>query len=275
MRQFLAGLALAVALATPSHSYFEYGSERMPFEVQMLQGYKMSDGSRMAAIQISLSPGWYTYWRIPGEAGIPTQLSWSPKGSNLKGLTPIWPHPKIIDSYGVPSFGYKGRVILPLLITPHDPEKAMKLAGTLDFGVCKEVCIPASERIDMVFHPAGEQAESLIKAAVRETEGFRNPKGVKATCDIALDSGEIVVAAEITGGNLSGHSQFAVFELADGASDIWFPLARPATSNGAVLAKSAGQMFGGNPVAGIDRGLLRITLLGSKGMVELSGCPAP
>ena len=54
----------------------------------------------MAAVEIRLAPGWHTYWRVPGEAGIPPRFDWS-GSQNLAAVAYEWPRPEIIVSYGI------------------------------------------------------------------------------------------------------------------------------------------------------------------------------
>ncbi len=60
--------------------------------VDLLAGWREPDGSRIAAIAIDLAPGWYTYWRIPGEAGIAPRFDWS-RSRNLASVAAEWPRP--------------------------------------------------------------------------------------------------------------------------------------------------------------------------------------
>ena len=68
--------------------------------VGTLDGWRQPDGSRLAAVEIRLAPGWHTYWRVPGDAGIPPSFDWS-GSSNLASVAYEWPRPEIFDSFGM------------------------------------------------------------------------------------------------------------------------------------------------------------------------------
>ena len=56
----------------------------------VLTGWRMENGHHMAALRITLAPGWKTYWRAPGEAGIPPRFDWT-GSDNLSAVTVHWP----------------------------------------------------------------------------------------------------------------------------------------------------------------------------------------
>src|SRR3974390_3241401 len=75
-----------------------------------------------AGIEIRLKPGWHTYWRYPGDAGVPPRFDFS--GSrNVGAVTVLWPAPRRMAEQGLSIIGYTGDVILPLVIVPPDRAK--------------------------------------------------------------------------------------------------------------------------------------------------------
>ena len=104
-------------------------------------------------VQLDLDPGWKTYWRNPGDAGIPPRFDW--KGStNIKEPHLLWPAPeRMADDFGV-SIGYKHGTLLPVNIEPAQGGKPVKLALEVNYGVCADVCIPVTSRLDLELRPA-------------------------------------------------------------------------------------------------------------------------
>src|SRR5207302_11010161 len=95
-----------------------------------------------AGMEIRLAPGWKTYWRYPGDSGIPPRFDFS-KSRNVKSVTVRWPAPRrLADESGV-SIGYKHDVVFPLEITPQDAAKPVMLALKIDYAVCEKICVPA------------------------------------------------------------------------------------------------------------------------------------
>lgn len=115
-------------------------------------------------VEIVLTPGWKTYWRYPGDAGIPPRFDWS-GSTNLASVDVLYPAPRrITDGSGQTSIGYVGRVIFPLRIHPQDPSRPVLLRLKLDFATCEKLCIPAEAALSL-FVEAGSGDEPLIAQA--------------------------------------------------------------------------------------------------------------
>ena len=101
MKQTPTALLLALALTGPG---FAQSGPGVHADVDIIPGWRQDDGAHMAALRIKLDEGWKTYWRAPGEAGIPPSIDWS--GSvNLGDVGFHWPVPEVIVSNGVTTLG--------------------------------------------------------------------------------------------------------------------------------------------------------------------------
>ena len=86
----MSAIALTALMAIPI-----LASDHPPVSVEVLQGWELADGRRVAAIKLSLEDGWKTYWRAPGDSGIPPLFSW--KGArNIGQMQITWPQPKVV-----------------------------------------------------------------------------------------------------------------------------------------------------------------------------------
>ncbi len=111
-------------------------------------------------IRIELDEGWKTYWRNPGDAGIPPQFTWDsdvPTGA----IAVKFPVPSRFQDASGESIGYKDEVVFPVSVTPAAPSR-VKLHLKLFFAVCKDVCIPASAEAEIelgtaVLDPGGSR----------------------------------------------------------------------------------------------------------------------
>ena len=102
-----------------------------------------------AGVEIKLKEGWKTYWRYPGDSGVPPALDFS-KSQNLKAVTVRYPAPtRFPDGGGGNSIGYKGAVILPLHVVPQDASKPVTLNLKLDYAVCEKLCVPAEAKLEL------------------------------------------------------------------------------------------------------------------------------
>lgn len=96
-----------------------------------------------AGIEIRLAPKWKTYWRTPGDTGIPPYFDWS-GSENLKSAEVMYPIPaRYEDPIGI-TIGYKSQVTLPVLLTPIDPSKPIKLNLSAQYAICYDLCVPVS-----------------------------------------------------------------------------------------------------------------------------------
>jgi suppressor for copper-sensitivity B len=92
-------------------------------------------------LQLELAPGWKTYWRSPGDAGIPVTVDWS-ASTNLAALDIAWPAPQRFTLFGLDSFGYEDEVVLPLTARPVDAGKPLGLRLKVNYLLCEKICIP-------------------------------------------------------------------------------------------------------------------------------------
>ncbi|MBK5204800.1 MAG: thioredoxin family protein [Polaromonas sp.] len=94
-------------------------------------------------VQLTQQPEWHTYWKNPGDSGLPTRLEWTlPTGVTAGDIA--WPTPKKIRIGTLANYGYEGTVLLPVPLTVAPGFNAAQLDIQLKatWLVCKEVCIP-------------------------------------------------------------------------------------------------------------------------------------
>src|ERR1700743_246468 len=114
----------------------------------------IASGGDLAGFEIALSPGAITYWRDPGDAGLPPTLDFS-GSDNVASVEPEFPAPRRIkEADGDEAFGYDGGVLLPLRVKPRDPTKPATLKLNADFAVCEKVCLPAKAHLELRLPPA-------------------------------------------------------------------------------------------------------------------------
>lgn len=101
-----------------------------------------ASGALLAGLEIRLEPGFITYWRDPGDAGVPPTLSFA-GSTNLKSATLRYPAPRRLDEAGAVAFGYVGDVTFPILVEPVDPSRPVTLAVAVDYAACHDICLPA------------------------------------------------------------------------------------------------------------------------------------
>jgi len=118
-----------------------------------------------AGVEIKLKDGWKTYWRYPGDSGVPPLLDFS-KSQNLKAVVVRYPAPTLFsDGAGGNSIGYKGTVILPLHVVAQDASKPVTLNLKLDYAVCEKLCVPAEAKLELLLTGAETANEAALDAA--------------------------------------------------------------------------------------------------------------
>src|SRR5450631_2857577 len=110
-------------------------------------------GNGIAGVELQMPVGWKTYWRTPGDAGgVPPTFDWS-KSDNLASAKVLYPAPKRFSDRAGDTVGYKGTVVFPVELTPKDASKPIDLRLSMDYGVCKEICVPAEAALGLTVPP--------------------------------------------------------------------------------------------------------------------------
>src|SRR5271154_661687 len=122
-----------------------------------------SDGAYVAAAGIKLAPNAVTYWREPGDAGVPPKFSF--EGSeNVASAEVLFPAPNRIDEQGIEAFGYRGGVVFPIRVQAGDAAKPVHLVLTADYAVCENICLPEKSRAELVLPLTGDGTETAAIA---------------------------------------------------------------------------------------------------------------
>ncbi|MFH1067498.1 MAG: protein-disulfide reductase DsbD domain-containing protein [bacterium] len=104
------------------------------------------------ALHLKMEDGWHTYWKNPGDTGIPTSIQWNlPQGFRAAPL--LWPRPQRFDTPPLVSYGYEKEVLLLAEITPPNdlkPDAPVLLQAKASWLVCeKEACIPGGAELKL------------------------------------------------------------------------------------------------------------------------------
>lgn len=122
-----------------------------------------------AGIEIKLAPEWHTYWRAPGQAGLPPQLDISrsvTEDANIASVTIRYPAPTRYTAYNLETIGYRDHVVFPLDMTLRHAGAAHMDMG-LDLLVCSSICVPKHFDLNLVL-PAGEAVASAEAALIQD-----------------------------------------------------------------------------------------------------------
>src|SRR6201995_4871831 len=120
----------------------------------------------LGGIALQLQQGWHTYWRNPGDSGVPPRFDFS-KSENVEAVTVLWPAPqKFDDGAGGVSLGYHDQLVLPLRIVAKNADKPVTLRATVDYAVCEKSCIPVDASPELAFTRVASTEDSAVFAGL-------------------------------------------------------------------------------------------------------------
>ena len=137
----LTATAVSILLPQPARAMTTYTARLV-----MLSAAGSAD--LVAGLSLKLQPGWKTYWRMPGVAGVPPEFDWA-GSENVKQVEVLYPLPTRFADVGDETIGYKDEVVFPLNVEAVDKAKPVQLKLVLNFGVCQDVCIPAKADLNL------------------------------------------------------------------------------------------------------------------------------
>jgi DsbC/DsbD-like thiol-disulfide interchange protein len=214
---------------------------------------KSGDITLRAGIEIKLRPGWKTYWRYPGDSGVPPHFDFS-GSENLKGADVLYPAPHLFTDETGQSLGYKDTIIFPVIVSPQQAGKPVRLRVKVDYAVCEKLCVPAEGRAELMLETGDSTHNSALTAA--ET---RVPKHVTAA-QLGLTAKRVNSGAKSSVVVELGAPTGKPVELfVEGPSPQWaLPIPKPVTSAPAGRAQFSFELDGLPP--GVDpKGQLDLT----------------
>jgi DsbC/DsbD-like thiol-disulfide interchange protein len=264
---FAALAATALALSPlPASAQFEGRSADSVVQISFLEGWRMENGHHMAGIRISLAPGWKTYWRAPGEGGVPTVLRLR-SAEGITGMAIHWPRPEVFFTNGMRSIGYRDDVVLPVEFVVDD-DGTHRLEGRVEMGVCLDVCMPVTLDISGDLLPdTGRDHEIGLALSDRPMTAVEAGAGdARCAVEPISDGLRVTVTAQVPS---TGNDETLVLEHRD--PEIWVSEAATRRDGGTITAVADIVPPDHGPFA-LDRGDLRITVIGTAMAVELDRC---
>jgi thiol:disulfide interchange protein DsbD len=136
---------------------------------------------------LRMAPNWHTYWKFPGDAGIPTEMKWKlPAGWKAGEIQ--WPIPlRLLEPGDIQIYGYHDEVLLLQAITPPASvtESAVQLSAEANWLVCEKICIPGSAKLQLDLPvtaqnaPANEEIFSRYRRSL--SQNWPDPKVARAS----------------------------------------------------------------------------------------------
>ncbi len=213
-RLLLFSMAMAAAaltyVASPAHAADASPWVADDHSAMRLIGGSSSNGPGQplrAGVEIRLASGWKTYWRYPGDSGVPPRFDFA-QSSNVKSVTVSWPAPQRFSDESGNTIGYTGDVIWPVHVQPKVAGEPVQLRLKVDYAVCEKLCIPVEAAAELALTGGPSDHDSSLTAAERRVpqpaslgEGSPAIRAVhldgnrerpRVTVDVAAPSGEPV-----------------------------------------------------------------------------------
>jgi DsbC/DsbD-like thiol-disulfide interchange protein len=153
---FTIAIAAAPSLAARS-DWAVADNSKLRLLIAGAAGPKLSGG-----IEILLDPGWHTYWRNPGETGVPPSFDFS-ASENVSSVEVFYPAPERFDDGASFSLIYRDEVVFPIAVTPVDRSRPVHLKLAASFGACDQICVPTRAAADLNV-PIAAPADPLADA---------------------------------------------------------------------------------------------------------------
>ena len=166
-----AALGFAATLLVSSIAVEVRAQDASPWQRDGHSAVRLLAGSRSGAVLLGgiafqLQPGWKTYWRTPGDSGVPPRFDFS-KSENIEAVTILWPAPtKFDDGAGGHSLGYHDQVVLPLRIVAKNADKPVTLRAAVNYAVCSKLCIPVEADAELPFTSVASTEDTALSAAL-------------------------------------------------------------------------------------------------------------
>ncbi len=268
---FLA-IAAIVAAAAPDATLAEAASAA-PWtaathsEVRLVTGAPGTEAgpARVAGVQLHMEPGWKTYWRNPGDSGVPPEFDWA-GSKNLKSAEVLYPAPRRFDEAGGVAIGYGGDVLFPVRITPEREGEPIELKLAFTYGLCKDLCIPNEVNLNLTLPAEAEKGEALLLGTAlaqvpKPAQAGLLPEvaGVESALDGAAP--KLVIGAVFPQG-ASGIDLFI-----DGG-DVFVPVPVPLGAGPDGKARFAVNFASADEAAAIKGKTLRLTLVSDQGSTD-------
>jgi len=267
-----AAFGLTVALFTASLAFEARAEDTSPWQrdahsaVRLLAGSR-SGGVLLGGIAIQLEPGWKTYWRNPGDSGVPPRFDFS-KSDNVEAVTVLWPAPmKFDDGAGGYSFGYKKQVVLPLRIVAKNGDKPVTLRVSISYAVCDKLCIPVEASSELTFSSVASTEDGTLSAALDTVPkpanvGDPNPVTIR---DFRRDGAKNVLV------DVSAPEAKEVNLFVEGPTPDWaLPVPKLLENSPPGVRRFAFELDGLPPGAKPEGAALKLTLVGGERAYEFN-----
>ncbi len=158
------GLALFLAALPAKSDPFASAWSEGKAQMRLIAAGSGTGRNYQAAAEIRLPSTAITYWRTPGDAGVPPKFSVN-GSENVAKAEVLFPAPQRIDDQGIEAFGYRGGVVFPIHVAARDQRAPVRLRLTVDYAVCDNICLPEKSSAELLLPVARQSPQDAVIAA--------------------------------------------------------------------------------------------------------------
>lgn len=171
-----------------------FGESHTKAELLIAESQVVPGSEVKGVFRLTMDEHWHTYWKNPGDVGLPTEVKWTlPPGWSAGELQ--FPAPKFIETAGLVSFAYEDQVLLPFTLQVPDSAKAgesVELKADLTWLECEEACVPGeatlSQSLTVSESPEAGPEKSVVESGFEAippkseaVEAFRQGSDISLT----------------------------------------------------------------------------------------------
>jgi thiol:disulfide interchange protein len=145
-------LAVFVTAAPASHAASSLKTEHVEAELVTDDASAQPGKPTLVGLKLRMAQNWHTYWKNPGDSGLPTKIQWTlPEGWKAGDIQ--WPYPQPLPVGPLMNYGYDDEVVLLASLTPpaNAPEGPAAIKAHAEWLVCKDICVPEKGDLDLSF----------------------------------------------------------------------------------------------------------------------------
>jgi DsbC/DsbD-like thiol-disulfide interchange protein len=267
-----AATIVAATLLVSAQPSIVRADDSSPWQRDGHSAVRLLAGSRsgpvlLGGIAFQLQHGWKTYWRTPGDSGVPPRFDFS-KSENVEAVTVLWPAPlKFDDGAGGHSIGYHDQIVLPLRIVAKAPDKPVTLRAEINYAVCEKLCIPVEASAELGFNSVASTEDGVLFAAL---DTVPKPANIGDPAPLTIRDVKRVGATKVLV-DVATPDGRDVNLFVEGPTPDWaLPIPSPVEHGPAGLKRFAFDLDGLPPGAKPDGAALKFTLVGPEKSYEFN-----
>ena len=241
------------------------------WQIDFLNAWETVNGNHQYGLFINLSHEWKTYWKNPGDSGFTPEFQIS-RSENLAKIELIWPTPDIFLENDSQIYGFKKKLVLPILIYPKLIDVPTHFELKVNLGFCKDICIPKTFyfKSKTTQNTTNEQDSEILESLRKVPINLPSLKKY-ISCTIVKDGKKLALVSRLNTEFFKGDKSVKDMIFQYKGSDIWFTDKVSKLGEKADVFKTTINQINNQSML-IDRSKIELILLTKEGGFTFNGC---